>query len=101
MKPSKTSTLDFFDFVTIEDPQPQAVPQEQAPAEPTAAAPTKQKKYPPMSVYLSAEQRDIVEQIAKATNQTKHAVLQYAVRKVCNEWQRGIFPDMEMKPKLK
>ena len=98
---SKTSKLKMFDFGT-EEATPQAT--EPTPAAAAPAAPetlTRGKKYAPVSVYLSAEQKTIIETIAKATGQSKHAVLQYAVRKVCREWEQGIFPEMEVKPRFK
>ena len=99
---SKTSKLKMFDFGTEEEAAPQAAEPTPAAAAPAAPEPmTRGKKYAPMSVYLSAEQKATIERIAKATGQSKHAVLQYAVRKVCREWDDGIFPEMEVKPRLK
>ena len=88
MTTKKTATLDLFH--DLEKQQPQDT-QEPAP----------KKKYPPMTVYVPADQREIIEQIAAATGQTKHAVLAYAIRKVCRDWKNGIFPEMEVKPKFK
>ena len=97
MTPSKTSKLDLFNFGTQE--QPQEITQAPTPAAPSEAP--KRKKHSPVSVYLPEEQVRIIETIAKATGQTRHAVLQYAVRRVCDEWGRGIYPEMEVKPKFK
>lgn len=100
MAQSKTSKLDLFNFGTQE--QPQEITQAPKPAAPVEAAPAPVKrKHAPVSVYLSDEQRETIETIAKATGQTRHAVLQYAVRKVCNEWNNNIWPEMEVRPKLK
>lgn len=85
---NKTASLDLFHDMETE----QQTKQETEPVK---------KKYPPMTVYVPADQRQIIEQIAAATGQTKHAVLAYAIRKVCRDWQNGIFPEMEIKPKFK
>ena len=81
------------EIVEAAETQPRPDPQQQQPKD--------RRKYPPMSVYVPIEQQRIIEQIAATTGQTKHAVLQYAVRKLCKEWQQGIFPEMEIKPKFK
>ena len=104
---SKTSKLNLFNNIGTEAAPAQAAEPEPSPAAPEAAEPvtqetmTRGKKYAPMSVYLSAEQKATIETIAKATGQSKHAVLQYAVRKVCSEWNAGQWPEMEVKPRLK
>lgn len=105
---SKTSKLNLFNFGTQEAPAPAATPEPMpTPAAPVeAAAPTPEpmtrgKKYAPMSVYLSAEQKATIENIAKATGQSKHAVLQYAIRKLCSEWDAGQWPEMEVKARFK
>ena len=72
----------------------------QQPQQPQGTEP-KKKKYPPMTVYVPADQREIIDQIAAATGQTNHAVLSYAIRKVCRDWTNGIWPEMEVKPKFK
>ncbi len=104
MTNSKTSKMAWFNG--LKNPAAQAAEPDPTPAtpeaEPAQAKPlTKGQKYAPMSVYVSAEQRKIIEQIAKATGQTKHAVLQYAVRKVCNDFEEGIYPEIELRPRLK
>lgn len=102
MKESKTSKLSgMFNFGN----QAQAAEPEPTPAAPVEAAPaqelTRGQKYAPMSVYVTAQQKEIISRIAKATGQSKHAVLQYAVRKVCNDFEQGIYPEIELKPRLK
>ena len=101
-KPSKTSQLGMFAGIMPKQEQPAEITPTPIPAAPVEAAPAQEKrKHAPVSVYLSDEQRETIETIAKATGQTRHAVLQYAVRRVCNEWKQNIWPEMEVKPKLK
>lgn len=102
MSTSKTSKLSMFtDILSKQEPPRETTPEPIPAPDPVTTAPEKKKKYPPMTVYVPLEQREIIAEIAAATGQPKHAVLQYAVRKVCNEWKKGKFPEMEVKPKFK
>lgn len=98
MTQSKTDKLNLFNFRKTEQQPAPAVTQDQVKPDATKAP---ARKHSPLSVYVSEEQKEIISQIAAATGVTKHAVLQYAIRKVCNEWKRGQWPEMEVKPKLK
>lgn len=100
MTKSKTATMTMFRDIMPQAAQAPAANPEPTPAE-AAQTQTRGQKYAPMSVYVSAKQREILEQIAKATGQKRHAVLQYAIRKVCNDWENGIWPEMELQPRLK
>lgn len=57
----------------------------------------------PVSVYLDEETRAYIDQIIEWTEntpkvrpQSRHAVIQYAVRKLCREWEQGIHPDINI-----
>ncbi len=63
----------------------------------------KEKTGYPVSVYLDEETRAYIDQIIEWTKntpkvrpQTRHAVIQYAVRKLCREWEQGIHPDINI-----
>lgn len=62
----------------------------------------KKGKYP-VSVYLDEETRAYIDQIIEWTKttpkvrpQTRHAVIQYAVRKLCREWEQHIYPEINI-----
>ena len=72
---------------------------EPRPEQETAQDDTK-KKYP-LSVYLNSADRQAIDEIAAWSGQSRHAVLQYAVKRVIKEWNQGITPDLQVQRKLK
>jgi len=43
------------------------------------------KKNHPLSVYLTDDDRQVIDEIAAWSGQSRHAVLQYAVKRVIND----------------
>jgi hypothetical protein len=58
------------------------------------------KKYP-LSVYLNEADRKAVDEIAQWSGQSRHAVLQYAIKRIIKEWRQGITPELQVERKLK
>lgn len=76
----------------ITEPEPKPKPdQEEAESK---------KKYP-LSVYLNEADRKAVDEIAQWSGQSRHAVLQYAIKRMIKEWHQGITPELEVQRKLK
>ena len=76
----------------ITEPEPKPKPdQEEAESK---------KKYP-LSVYLNEADRKAVDEIAQWSGQSRHAVLQYAVKRVINDWRKGKKPELQIQHKLK
>jgi len=76
----------------ITEPEPKPKPdQEEAESK---------KKYP-LSVYLNEADRKAVDEIAQWSGQSRHAVLQYAIKRIIKEWRNGITPELEVQRKLK
>ena len=71
-------------------------PQQLTPAtDPTPEKMTKAAKT--TSVYLSAEQHAKLQAIARELDTNKHAVLQLAVRRFIEEWDKGYRPEARYK----
>ncbi len=62
---------------------------------------TKSKKKYPLSVYLNEADRKAIDEIAEWSGQSRHAVLQYAIKRVIKEWRQGITPELQVERKLK
>jgi hypothetical protein len=76
----------------ITEPEPKPKPdQEEAESK---------KKYP-LSVYLNEADRKAVDEIAQWSGQSRHAVLQYAIKRMIKEWRQGITPELQVERKLK
>jgi hypothetical protein len=76
----------------ITEPEPKPKPdQEEAESK---------KKYP-LSVYLNEADRKAVDEIAQWSGQSRHAVLQYAIKRIIKEWRQGITPELQVERKLK
>lgn len=76
----------------ITEPEPKPKPdQEEAESK---------KKYP-LSVYLNESDRKAVDEIAQWSGQSRHAVLQYAIKRMIKEWRQGITPELQVERKLK
>jgi len=50
--------------------------------------PEKKKTYPPISIYLSAEEQQAAQDLADQAGVTRHAFLQYAVRYFIAEYKK-------------
>jgi len=74
-------------------------PEEQEPKQVQEEAKSK-KKYP-LSVYLNESDRKAIDEIAAWSGQSRHAVLQYAVKRVINDWRKGKKPELQIQHKLK
>ena len=74
-------------------------PEEQEPKQVQEEAKSK-KKYP-LSVYLNESDRKAIDEIAQWSGQSRHAVLQYAIKRIIKEWHNGITPELEVQRKLK
>lgn len=59
------------------------------------------KKNHPLSVYLTDDDRQVIDEIAAWSGQSRHAVLQYAVKRVINDWRKGKKPELQIQHKLK
>ena len=49
----------------------------------------KPQRIKPQSVYLNESDLKYIQAIAEEYNETKHAVLQYAVKELIRKWKRG------------
>ena len=76
--------------ITVPEPKPKP-DQEEAESK---------KKYP-LSVYLNEADRKAVDEIAQWSGQSRHAVLQYAIKRIIKEWRQGITPELQVERKLK
>ena len=54
--------------------------------------PKPEKKLKPQSVYLTKSELAYVQDIANAYGESRHAVLQYAVKELIRQWKRGKKP---------
>ena len=100
-----------------EAPEATATPSISATSEPEAAAgnpfhmvplpgfedvpqPKPEKKLKPQSVYLTKSELAYVQDIADTYGESRHAVLQYAVKELIREWKRGKKPRINNLGKL-
>ena len=54
--------------------------------------PKQEKKLKPQSVYLTKSELAYIQDIADAYGESRHAVLQYAVKELIRQWKRGKKP---------
>ena len=66
-----------------------------------AAQPKELKRNAPVSVYLSNEMRDKIDERCQWSGQSHYAVLQAAVRRMLRDWDNGIPPELKISKKLK
>ena len=57
-----------------------------------AADPKPKKPLKPQSVYLNESELKYIQDIADAYGESRHAVLQYAVKELIRQWKRGKKP---------
>lgn len=67
----------------------------------TAAQPKELKRNTPVSVYLSNDMQDKINEICEWSGQSRHAVLQAAIRRMIRDWDNGTPPEFEIAKKLK
>ena len=50
---------------------------------------------------MNESDRKAIDEIAQWSGQSRHAVLQYAIKRIIKEWRNGITPELEVQRKLK
>lgn len=58
------------------------------------------KKLKPQSVYLTKSELAYVQEIADAYGESRHSVMQYAVKELIRDWKRGKKPRTNILGKL-
>jgi len=80
-------------------PEAAAGPELFATSEPAADKP-KSKRQKPQSVYLTESELKYIQDIADTYGESRHSVMQYAVKELIREWKRGKKPRLNNLGKL-